>query len=87
MISAHPEGLARRLGASAPVADPELLALLARYEVLGLRELARAMDAAEGRFRRWVEAPVNAGRPIRQASGYRDRIALGLLLESRTFGG
>ena len=87
MISERPEGLARRLAASAPIADPELLVLLVRYEALGLRELTRAMDAAEERFRRWVEAPVNAGRPIRQASGYRDRIALGLLLEKRTFGG
>jgi hypothetical protein len=48
-------------------------------------ELQEAFDACEARFRAWVGAPENAGRPIREAPDYLDRIALDSLLERRTW--
>ena len=70
--------------AVAPVA-PELLERFARFEALTLLELRDAFEAADGRFREWVRAPENAGRPISEAPDYLDRIALDSLLERRTW--
>lgn len=77
--------VSRKLPGSAPVAQPELLDAFARFEHLSLTELQAAFDAAQARFRAWVEAPANAGRPLREAPDYVDRIALDSLLERRTW--
>lgn len=76
--------VSRKLAAVAPVA-PELLERFARFEALTLLELRDAFEAADGRFREWVRAPENAGRPISEAPDYLDRIALDSLLERRTW--
>ncbi len=77
--------VSRKLPAVAPIAQPELLEAFARFEHLTLTELQEAFDACEARFKAWVEAPENAGRPIREAPDYLDRIALDSLLERRTW--
>jgi hypothetical protein len=77
--------VSRKLPASAPVAHRELLDAFARFEHLTLTELQDAFDATEARFRAWVEDPANAGRPLREAPDYLDRIALDSLLERRTW--
>jgi hypothetical protein len=77
--------VSQKLPAAAPIAQPELLEAFARFEHLTLMELQEAFDACEARFRAWVEAPENAGRPIREAPDYLDRIALDSLLERRTW--
>jgi hypothetical protein len=77
--------VSRKLPAVAPIAQPELLEAFARFEHLTLTELQEAFDACEARFRAWVETPEHAGRPIREAPDYLDRIALDSLLERRTW--
>lgn len=77
--------VSQKLPASAPIAQPELLALFARFEHLSLMELHAALEGAEARFRAWVEHPDNAGRPIREAPAYLERIALDSLRERRTW--
>lgn len=69
--------------AATPVAVPELLDLIARSEGLSLVALQSAFAACETRFRTWVEAPHNAGRPITEAPDYLERIALDSLIERR----
>lgn len=75
--------LSEKLRGTAPVAIPELLGLFAQFEHLSLTELQDAFAACEARFRTWVEAPENAGRPIKDAPDYLERIALDSLLERR----
>lgn len=75
--------LSDKLRQTAPMAIPELLDLFGRYEHLTLTELQAEFAACEARFRAWVEAPENAGRPISDAPDYLDRIALDSLLERR----
>lgn len=75
--------LSDKLRQTAPVAIPELLELFERFEGLTLTELQDAFAACEARFRAWVEAPENAGRPINEAPEYLNRIALDSLLERR----
>ena len=77
--------VSRKLSAAAPIAEPDLLAAFARFEHLTLTELQAALEACEARFRAWVEAPENAGRPLRESPDYLDRIALDSLLERRTW--
>ena len=76
--------VSRKLAAVAPM-DPALVEAFARFEGLTLTELQERFDAAQARFRAWVEDPVNAGRPIAEAPDYLDRIALDSLLERRTW--
>ena len=75
--------LSDKLREAAPVAMPELLELFARFERLSLAELQDAYGACQARFRAWVEAPENAGRPISESPDYLDRIALDSLIERR----
>lgn len=75
--------LADKMRATAPVAMPELFARWEAFQGLSLTELQGAFDACQARFRAWVEAPENAGRPITEAPDYLDRIALDSLLERR----
>ncbi len=75
--------LSDKLRAATPVAIPELLELFARFEGLSLTELQAAFAACEARFRAWVEAPENAGRPITESPDYLERIALDSLVERR----
>jgi hypothetical protein len=76
--------VSRKLSAVAPM-SPELVEAFARFERLTLTELQERFDDAQARFRAWVEDPANAGRPISEAPGYLDRIALDSLLERRTW--
>jgi hypothetical protein len=75
--------LSDKLRGAAPLAAPELLERFAAFEHLSLTELQDAFAACEARFRAWVEAPGNAGRPISESPDYLDRIALDSLLERR----
>jgi hypothetical protein len=75
--------LSDKLRAATPVAIPELLDLFARFEALTLTELQAAFATCETRFRAWVEAPENVGRPINDAPDYLERIALDSLVERR----
>jgi hypothetical protein len=75
--------VSRKLPASAPVAMPELVEAIARYEGLSLAELQSRLAVCEAGFREWVERPENSGRPISEAPDYLDRIALATLLERR----
>jgi hypothetical protein len=75
--------LSEKLRATTPVAVPELLGVFAQFEHLSLTELQDAFAACEVRFRVWVEAPENAGKPIKEAPDYLERIALDSLLERR----
>lgn len=77
--------LSERLKAVSPLRNPDLIAALERYELLGIPDLDQAWDDVNEAFRRWVEAPDNAGRPIRDAPQYWDRIAIGTLQERRTW--
>lgn len=77
--------LSEKLRAATPVAIPELLELFARFEGLPLTGLQEAFAACEARFRVWVEAPENVGKPINQSPDYLERIALDSLLERRTW--
>lgn len=80
-----PTLLSERLIAVSPLRNPEMIAAFVRYEVLGIPELDAAWDRVNADFRRWVEAPENAGRPIQEAPQYWDRIAIGSLQERRTW--
>jgi len=73
------------LARQAPVALPELTAVMERYESLPLADLQRLRDECEERFRSWARDPANAGRPLSEAPDYLDRIALDSLLERRMF--
>ncbi len=75
--------LSDKLREAAPIAVPELLELFRRHQHLSLAELEEAFAACQARFRAWVEAPENAGRPITESPDYFDRIALASLLERR----
>jgi hypothetical protein len=75
--------LSEKLRTTTPVAIPELLELYAQFEGMPLTELQEAFVACEARFRAWVEAPENAGKPISAAPDYLERIALDSLLERR----
>jgi hypothetical protein len=75
--------VSRKLSAAAPVALPELVERMSRFEDRSLSELQEAFAACEARFRAWVEDPENAGRPISEAPDYLDRIALDSLIERR----
>ena len=74
-----------RLLAVSPLRNPELIAAFERYQLMGIPELDQTWDAVNAAFRRWVEAPENAGRPIQEAPQYLDRIAIGTLQERRTW--
>ena len=76
--------VSRKLAAVAPVAN-DLLERFERFEHLTLTELQEAFDAADARFKAWVETPGNESRPISEAPDYLDRIALDSLLERRTW--
>jgi len=69
----------------APIGDERLTAAFARYEGLTITELDDAWDRVQDEFRRWVEEPANAGRPIQEAPCYVDRIAIDSLRERRTW--
>ncbi|MBI2684645.1 MAG: hypothetical protein HYX33_04555 [Actinobacteria bacterium] len=75
--------VSQKLAAVAPIADAEIVAAIDRFQHLGIVKLQAAFEACNARFRTWVEAPENAGRPISEAPDYRDRIALDSLLERR----
>jgi hypothetical protein len=75
--------VSQKLAAVAPIADPRILAAFDRHQALTLPELEAAFDVCNARFREWVEAPENSGRPISEAPDYVDRIALDSLLERR----
>jgi hypothetical protein len=75
--------LSEKLRATTPVAIPELLGLFAQFEGLPLTGLQEAFAACETRFRHWVEAPENAGKPITESPDYLERIALDSLIERR----
>jgi hypothetical protein len=75
--------LSHKLREAAPIAVPDLLELFARFEHLSIGELQTEFAACEQRFRDWVEAPENAGKPISDSPDYRDRIALDSLIERR----
>ena len=77
--------LSERLRAVSPLRNPEMISAFERYERLGIPELDDAWDRVNAAFRRWVEAPENAMRPIREAPQYWDRIAIGSLQERRTW--
>lgn len=77
--------LSERLIAVSPLRNPAMIAAFERYEVLGIPELDTAWDLVNAEFRLWVETPENAGRPIREAPQYWDRIAIGSLQERRTW--
>ncbi len=77
--------LSDKLQRSTNVAMPELLERFRVYEHLTLMELQEAFDACEERFRAWVRAPENEGKPITDAPDYIDRIALDSLRERRTW--
>ncbi len=76
--------VSRKLAAVAPVAN-DLLERFAHFEHLTLNELQEAFDAADARFKAWVQTPGNETRPISEAPDYLDRIALDSLLERRTW--
>jgi hypothetical protein len=73
-----------RLAASAPLA-PELVAALERYDPLSLNELESRLSDCEDALRRWASHPDNHGRPSRQAPRHIERVAVGTLLERRTW--
>jgi hypothetical protein len=75
--------LSEKLRGTTPVAIPELLGLFAQFEGMSLTELQETFAACEARFRAWVEAPENAGKPISAAPDYLERIALDSLVERR----
>jgi hypothetical protein len=75
--------LSQKLRATTPVAIPELLELYAQFEDMPLTGLQEAFAACQARFRAWVEAPENAGKPISAAPDYLERIALDSLVERR----
>jgi hypothetical protein len=77
--------LSERLMAVSPMRIPAMIAAFEQYELLGIPELDGAWDAVNAEFRRWVEAPANAGRPIQDAPQYWGRIAIGTLQERRTW--
>jgi hypothetical protein len=77
--------LSQRLIAVSPLRNPEMIAAFERYELLGIPELDAEWERVNDSFRHWVEAPENAGRPIREAPQYWDRIAIGSLQERRTW--
>jgi len=77
------EGLAARLGRLSPVA-PELQRALARFESLGIRELEAALAERDEALREWARS--HPGRPVREAPGHVERVAIGALLEYRTSG-
>lgn len=77
--------MSRRLMAASPLRNPEMIRAFERYERLSFADLDAAWDQADGEFRAWVEAPENAGRPIRESPRYWDRIAIGTLQECRTW--
>ena len=57
-----------------------------RFEPVGVEmEVEEGETVLNAAFRRWVEAPENAGRPIQEAPQYWDRIAIGTLQERRTW--
>lgn len=76
--------VSRKLAGVAPVAS-DLLERFAQFEHLSLTELQEAFDAADARFKAWVQTPGNETRPISEAPDYLDRIALDSLLERRTW--
>jgi acyl-CoA reductase-like NAD-dependent aldehyde dehydrogenase len=76
--------VSRKLAGVAPVAN-DLLERFAQFEHLSLTELQEAFDAADARFKSWVQTPGNETRPISEAPDYLDRIALDSLLERRTW--
>lgn len=73
-----------KLSDIAPVA-PELLEAFAKFEHLTYQELNERFAEYTEEFRRWVERPENADRPIKEWPGYLDRIALDALIERRTW--
>lgn len=77
--------LSDKLRRSTNVAMPELLERWKVYEHLTLIELQEELDRCEARFREWVLAPENEGKPISEAPDYIDRIALDSLRERRTW--
>jgi hypothetical protein len=77
--------LSERIMAVSPICDPAEIAALAHYELLGTPELAAAEAEANAAVLRWVEAPENAVRTIRDAPQDRDRIAIGSPQEQRTW--
>lgn len=77
--------LSEKLPANAPVADPELLTALARWEHLTVPQLEEEFRLNEDRFRAWVQDPANADRPMREFPEYIDRLAIDSLIERRTW--
>ena len=77
--------LSEKLVENSPLRTPELVTAFSRYEQLTITELDGAWDQVNAAFREWVEQPQNAGRPIREAPQYWDRIAIDSLRERRTW--
>ena len=77
--------LSEKLPASAPIADPALIAALARWEHLTVPQLEEEFRLNEDRFRAWVQDPANAGRPMQEFPEYIDRLAIDALIERRTW--
>ena len=67
----------------APMVDPDFLEAVRRHEDRTLVQLQEERAAVEERFRAWVRDPANEGRPLSEAEGYHDRLALDSLLERR----
>ena len=79
---ASDDPLSKKLRGTTPVAIPELLGLFAQFEHLSLTELQAAFTACEARFRAGVEAPENAGKPIKDAPDYLGTDRVGQLARS-----
>lgn len=63
------EDIWRGLSACAPV-GPGLVALLSRFDDLGLRELEERLDACDSPLREWAGRPENHRRPVHEAPGH-----------------
>jgi hypothetical protein len=74
----------RRLAQVAPVA-PALVEALSRFDGLGLRELEAELARREEELRAWACRPENRGRPSHREPAHLERVALGILLERRTW--
>lgn len=79
------DDVSERLAASAPVSEPALVEMLARYEGRPVTELEDELGAAHQRLREWAARPENAGRPVSECPEHLTRIALGALIERRLF--
>lgn len=77
--------VSKKLPASAPIAQSQLVDAFARYEALTITQLHEEFERATARFRDWVEDPANEGRPLSDAPDYVARIAIDSLIERRTW--